>query len=79
MKLKFKKDNDDVKVLISDKETISDFDYIKMINILYNEHVIEPADYEGDFSEEESNNINMFVKELSDKIVLPKPVLTECQ
>ena len=78
MKLKFKKDNDNIKVSISDNETIFDFDYIRMINILYNEHVIEPADFEGDFSEEEINSINMFVKEISDKIVSAEQVLTEC-
>lgn len=77
MKFKFKKENEDIKVSIYHEETDYDFDYIKMINILYNEKVIEPADFEGNFSEEEINNINEFVKEISDKIVLTETVISD--
>lgn len=69
MKLKFIKENDDVKVRILDKEEDIDFDYIKMINILYNEKTIAPAIFEGEFSKEETEKINSFIEEMLEKIV----------
>lgn len=66
MKLVFEKDSDNVNVSICDKETISDFDYIKMINILYNEKIIEPSIFGEGFSEDEITNINAFVSEISE-------------
>jgi len=70
MYFKFNKTNDDIKVLIFDGEKDLDFDYIKMINLLYNKGIIDPSVFEGQFLQEEIDRINSIVKEITDKIII---------
>lgn len=69
MKFKFVKEEENVRVLISDENMDFEFDYIRMINTLYVKRTIEDSVFEGLFLQDEIDCLKSFVQELSEKII----------
>jgi hypothetical protein len=58
------------KIIISSKkgETL-DFDYVKMVNILYEEKCIDKVEFEGEFLEDEKEKLKLLISNISTLII----------
>lgn len=61
------KDNCSIKIKKSNGEE-DDFSYIEMIKALYEKEKIEPANYEGEFSDKEKESINELISDINDHV-----------
>lgn len=69
MKLRFTKENDNMQVHILNGNKLIDFDYICMINMLYNDRNLESSEFLGEISADEKTNIEEMLNEISQKVI----------
>ncbi len=66
MKWIFKKEDEECKVFLrKTNKADMDFSYIDMVKALYEEKQIESAEFEGDFSDDEKESVNLLIDEIN--------------
>lgn len=67
MKWILRKENDECLIKVKKQEggEEKDFSYIDMIKDLYENKRIEPAEYDGDFSEKEKESLDELIKDIN--------------
>lgn len=63
------KEGDECKVLLKDSDDKEiEFDYIKMIEMLYTEKKLDPTEFSEGFLDEEKESINNLVNDINNKV-----------
>lgn len=76
MKFEFSKVEDCIIPKIITTDGKCEFDYVRMVNFLYQDRVIEPSEFLDGFSGEEKENIEKLLREISE-VISEEPDLNE--
>lgn len=69
MKMVFSKEGDECKVSLRGTDgSESEFSYIKLIDMLYDERKLEEAEFGNDFTDEEKDSIGKLVFDINNRI-----------
>lgn len=69
MKLVFFKEEEEIKLKLNHNDTDEDFNYVKLIEFLHENNVLEETEYEEGISYEEKDKVNSMIEKINEVVV----------
>jgi hypothetical protein len=69
MKLVFFKENGEIKLKLNQNRDDEEFNYVKLIEFLHNNHELEATEYCEDITENEKEKIDTMIEQINQQVV----------